>query len=188
MAEVILEVLPLVQRVAGETYRAYVRGQMRTDGTWEGWLEFVPTLSTLPPLRTSRETTQSNRTALEYWASGLEATYYEGALARARPLAEPAPAPLALSVLEQTVLDLFRLEQTQRLRTPFIFTTLISHANADLVRAFQALEQRWRLVIRYTDAGEDWLHLTAAGAHAVGLAQESDAVRDVVPHPPRRSP
>lgn len=188
MTEVILEVIPLVQGPGGETYRVYVRGQMRGDGTWEGWLEFVPTLSTLPPLRTPRETTQSTRAALEHWAAALEATYYEGALARARPIDEVAPGPIALSVLEQTVLDLFRLEQTLRLRTQFIFSTLITDANADLVRAFEALERTWHLVIRYTDAGEDWLQLTEAGARAVGLTQTTAALPQVVPHPPRSIP
>jgi hypothetical protein len=98
------------------------------------------------------------------------------------------PAASALPAIEQTVLDLFRLEQTLRLRTPFIFTTLTAHVNADLVRALEALEQRWRLVIRYTDAGEDWLQLTATGAQAVGLTYTSGAVPDVVPHPPRSIP
>lgn len=188
MPEVILEVVPLVQSPAGDTYRAYVRGEMRTDGTWEGWLEFVPSNSTRPPLRTARETTQSNRAALEYWASGLESVYYEGALARARPLDEDASVPIALSMLEQTVLDLFRLQQTLRLRTQFIFTTLITHANADVVRAFETLEQRQRLVVRSTDEGEDWLQLTAAGTQALGLAQDRDMVRHVVPHPPKSIP
>jgi hypothetical protein len=188
MDEIIMEVFPLVRSASGETYRSYVRGRMRTDSTWEGWLEFVPTVSTLAPLRTSRETTQSNRTALEYWASGLEAAYYEGALARAKPIDEVAPVPLALSVLEQTVLDLFRMEQTLRLRTQFVFTTLSTHANADIVRAFEALERQRHLVIRYTDAGEDWLQLTEVGAHAVGLTQASTALPHVVPHPPTNIP
>jgi hypothetical protein len=188
MDEVILEGIPLVQGSAGETYRVYVRGHMRLDGTWEGWLEFVPSLSTFPPLRTPRETTQSNRAALEYWAAGLEATYYDGALARARPIDEVVQAPLALSVVEQTVLDLFQLEQTSRLRTRFIFSTLITHANADLVRAFEALERHWGLVVRSTDAGEDWLQLTEAGMRTVGLTQTSAALSHVVPHPPRSIP
>jgi hypothetical protein len=62
-------------------YIARVYGQVRNDGTWEGWLEFsTPTGSTL---RTDRETTQSNFDHLTYWATGLEPTYLEGALMRA---------------------------------------------------------------------------------------------------------
>ena len=59
-----------------------VWGQSLADGRWEGWLVFVPADGS-PPLATSRETTQSNRAALTYWASGLAATYLEGAFARA---------------------------------------------------------------------------------------------------------
>jgi hypothetical protein len=43
---------------------------------------FVPADGS-PPLATSRETTQSSRQALTYWAGGLAATYLEGALKRA---------------------------------------------------------------------------------------------------------
>jgi hypothetical protein len=36
-----------------------------------------------PALRTGRETTQPNRDAVAYWASGLEPVYFEGAFVRA---------------------------------------------------------------------------------------------------------
>jgi hypothetical protein len=49
---------------------------------WEGWLEFQPLDGGLPR-RTGRETTQPNRDALIYWASGLEPIYFEGAFERA---------------------------------------------------------------------------------------------------------
>jgi hypothetical protein len=49
---------------------------------WEGWLEFLP-LDGGEPLCTGRETTQPNRDALAYWASGLEPIYFEGAFERA---------------------------------------------------------------------------------------------------------
>ncbi len=67
---------------AGTEYvvRAYGRG--RSDGTWEGWLEFV-SVATGAVLRTGRETTQSKREDVAYWASGLEPSYIRGAFARA---------------------------------------------------------------------------------------------------------
>ena len=65
------------------TYTVYIYGEPRPDGTWEGWLEFHPLGSAQPILRTERETTQPDRVALAYWASGLEPVYFEGALARA---------------------------------------------------------------------------------------------------------
>lgn len=67
------------------TYTASVYGEPHADGTWEGWIEFNPPDSTQPILRTGRETTQPDKAALAYWASGLEPLYMEGAFARARP-------------------------------------------------------------------------------------------------------
>jgi hypothetical protein len=63
-------------------YRVLAYGQPRDDRTWIGWLEFVP-ISTGATLRTDRETTQSSRDGLAYWASGLETAYLEGAFRRA---------------------------------------------------------------------------------------------------------
>jgi len=68
----------------GVAYKVYAYGEPRADGIWEGWLEFKPSDITQPILRTNRETTQPNKAALEYWASGLEPLYLEGAFVRAR--------------------------------------------------------------------------------------------------------
>ena len=68
----------------GIPYEVAAFGGTMADGLWEGWLEFSPLGSELPVLRTDRETTQPNRKALEYWATGLEPVYFEGAFARAR--------------------------------------------------------------------------------------------------------
>ena len=68
----------------GAAYLVVACGEATAGGTWEGWLEFHPSDETRPVLRTERETTQPNRAALEYWASGLEPLYFEGAFARAR--------------------------------------------------------------------------------------------------------
>jgi hypothetical protein len=71
--------------VEGDTaYIVWICGEERVDGTWEGWLEFHPTDSSQPILRTDQETSQPNRSAIEYWADGLEPIYLEGALARAQ--------------------------------------------------------------------------------------------------------
>ena len=65
----------------GVAYRAFVYGVPRDDGTWSGWIEFA---GGARRLRTDQETSQSNREALAYWATGLEDVYFEGALSRAR--------------------------------------------------------------------------------------------------------
>jgi hypothetical protein len=67
----------------GNRYRVSIYGEPRTDGTWEGYLEFVPTNGALAALRTGRETTQPDKRALEYWATGLEPLYLTGAFERA---------------------------------------------------------------------------------------------------------
>lgn len=63
-------------------YDVVVLGIERTDGTWAGWIQFRDR-NTNEKLRTGQETSQPDRDALEYWASGLEDVYLEGALRRA---------------------------------------------------------------------------------------------------------
>ena len=67
----------------GRFYRVSVLGMQRSDGEWEGWLEFTPQGGPGPVLLTPVETTQATRDALLFWATGLEPTYLSGALARA---------------------------------------------------------------------------------------------------------
>lgn len=73
-------------------YSAQACGRVRDDGTWEGWLEFLP-LEDGVPVVSHRETTQPNREDLAYWASGLTDPYLDGALLRALPDGAVAPAP-----------------------------------------------------------------------------------------------
>jgi hypothetical protein len=68
----------------GALFTVRTCGQPDANGLWQGWLEFVPSDTRGPVLRTDRETTQPSRQALEYWAEGLEPIYFEGAFARAQ--------------------------------------------------------------------------------------------------------
>ena len=65
----------------GTAYTVKVYGQERSDGTWIGWLEFVAQKSGAIR-RTPRETTQSNREQLYYWATGVQHSYLTGAFSR----------------------------------------------------------------------------------------------------------
>ena len=67
---------------AGRLYVVRVYGQERADGTWIGWLMFIAADGETVR-RTTRETTQSNREHLDYWATGLQPSYLEGAFRRA---------------------------------------------------------------------------------------------------------
>jgi hypothetical protein len=84
MSEFIHEHSTRVKDDNGTTYIVRVYAQDRTDGTWAGWIEFHPIDGRKPVLRTGQETSQPNRTAIEYWALGLEPIYFDGAIARAQ--------------------------------------------------------------------------------------------------------
>ena len=86
MAELIHRHSTHVRIPEGRIYTAQVYGERQPDGSWIGWLEFEDRDGCVI-LRTARETTQPSREALEYWASGLEPTYVEGAFSRARLVA-----------------------------------------------------------------------------------------------------
>jgi hypothetical protein len=96
MAEVLVEFQTAMAAPNGRSYMPRACGRlMDAKGRWEGWIEFVPA-DTSPVLRTSRETVQPNREDIRYWATGLTATYLEGALERALeppPAVEIAPPP-----------------------------------------------------------------------------------------------
>jgi hypothetical protein len=73
--------LPSPFHANGARYSVVVQGNgPRRDGTWAGRILFRGADQRV----TGQETSQPNREALEYWASGLETIYLEGAFARAR--------------------------------------------------------------------------------------------------------
>lgn len=84
MAELLQEYTTVITGPDDTIYTVRSYGKKRTDGTWIGWLEFEPTDSTKPTLLTGQETSQPNRVDVEYWATGLEPVYFEGAFERAR--------------------------------------------------------------------------------------------------------
>jgi hypothetical protein len=79
----------------GHGYSARAMGHKRQGRTvWEGWLEFSPLGGRGIVRRSPIETTQPNREALAYWASGIEPVYLEGALERAiASRSDPARGP-----------------------------------------------------------------------------------------------
>ena len=84
MGELIHEFTSEIGDPDGHGYTARAMGRQRKGATvWEGWLEFAPAHGRGLTLRGRVETTQPNREALAYWASGLEPIYLEGALERA---------------------------------------------------------------------------------------------------------
>src|SRR5262249_34208262 len=101
MSETLLRLPSLVLGPDGTQYEARACTGPLTGGIWQGWIEFVP-IGGGVPIRSPRETTQPNRAAVLYWATGLTPVYLEGALSRAlvgplelqsRPPAEPSIFP-----------------------------------------------------------------------------------------------
>ena len=84
MDQLIQEFVSEVADADGHVYTARAMGRQRTGRTvWEGWFEFAPRGGRGIVRRSQVETTQPNREALAYWASGIERVYLEGALERA---------------------------------------------------------------------------------------------------------
>jgi hypothetical protein len=82
MAEILLALPDVLITGNGHTYAAHAVGAETPLGQWEAWIEFIP-VNGGAPATSPRETTQPNRTAAVYWATGLTAIYLEGALGRA---------------------------------------------------------------------------------------------------------
>jgi hypothetical protein len=92
----------------GIAYTAQVAGR-QAGHIWEGWIEFASADGS-DVLRSPRETTQPDRHALTYWATGLSGTYLEGAFRRAldppvRVVVRPTPAALFESPAPNPVAD-----------------------------------------------------------------------------------
>ena len=81
MAEVLVTFGDPLTGDNGVTYSTRACGRQMDDGRWEGWIEFLGDDGSV--LRSSRETTQPNRTDTAYWATGLTPVYLEGSLDRA---------------------------------------------------------------------------------------------------------
>lgn len=81
MAEVLINFDSEFKAPDGQLYTAAACGRERPDGLWDGWLEFTNVVTGVVE-RTGRETSQPNRDAALYWATGLTTTYIDGALER----------------------------------------------------------------------------------------------------------
>jgi hypothetical protein len=82
MSEMIADLPYRVIDTEGDEYYVSVAADVRTDGRWQAWLEYMP-LDESDPLLTPIETTQQNRADIVRWAETLTETYVEGAFRRA---------------------------------------------------------------------------------------------------------
>jgi hypothetical protein len=184
MDKVVEEIDTIVRDRSNQSYRTYLFGANRPGDTWQGWLAFERQ-SDGALFEGPVETTQPDRDALLYWATGLEPVYIEGALARA--LTAPpiytvgeAPAPLVdrgtdhvgrdlkRADLERDILAVFSGRGADKLLTDEIFAAL-PNSTADVTRAIEHLEKYHRLVRRRTEEGNHWVFLTEDGVRAAGV-------------------
>lgn len=96
MVELIHESATRVIAPEGVIYRVLIVGEKRFDGMWHGWNEFQA-VDGSPGLATDPEIAQPTRSSLVDWAQGLERSYFEEALARARAVAECPHAAAVVS-------------------------------------------------------------------------------------------
>jgi hypothetical protein len=96
--------LPDVVCDARGTFQVRAMARERSDGTWEGWLDFLPVGQDVSVgYATPIETHQHDSMAMERWASGLTRVYSEGALSRARIQRSATPGSELLFALEELV-------------------------------------------------------------------------------------
>jgi hypothetical protein len=89
-----------------------------------------------------------------------------------------------LERIERYVFEFFRDRGTVQLLTKDIFQSTHEFANSDLVRALEDLEKKWRLLVRHTREGNDWVTLTPQGAAYAQLSQiEVEDQPTLLPHP-----
>src|SRR5882762_3235687 len=83
MTELVHERLLELSDGQGTSFRrVLVYAARQPAGTWMAWVEFVSANGD-KVVQTDRETTQSTLKGVAYWATGLQPTYFEGALDRA---------------------------------------------------------------------------------------------------------
>ncbi len=91
-----------------------------------------------------------------------------------------------LEQIERYVINFFQERRQSRLLARELFDSTAAYANADIVRALEALEKKERLLVRHTTEGFDYISLTAEGVALVGIEQvDHDDELPALPHPPR---
>jgi hypothetical protein len=180
--ETLVQLTTEITSPEGTKYEARACGAPMSDGSWQGWIEFVPIHGGVP-VRTPRETTQPNRTDTQYWGTGLTPVYLEGALARAlRKPGAPAEVPIARSsIFEAPAPFTASIGTRESLINPF---SVYEHGEAHLRKQLSAFAA-WHLVniareFELTDLDVDTLnHMRSA--ELVELI--ANAVRDGVESP-----
>jgi hypothetical protein len=142
MADLMMQFPDTVADARG-VFHARAMARERDDGSWEGWLEFVPddteaSIGYITPI----ETHQRDRVTMERWASGLTHVYAEGALSRAQMQQAATAVPEPLLALQGLVEALDRrIPQVERAGEAQIAADA-ERLRADAIQRIAALRQR----------------------------------------------
>lgn len=82
--ELIQQYSDLVKNGDGSDYTVQSWARKKSDGKWEGWLEFHPLEDTQPVKKTPPVTSKPGRREVTQWAAALGHSYLEEAFGRAR--------------------------------------------------------------------------------------------------------
>ena len=83
------------------------------------------------------------------------------------------------------MLGFFQAKQQTRILAKELFADTSTVANADIVRALEALEKKERLLVRHTHEGNDYVTLTPEGTDLLGLKEVDHSDSPAFPHPPK---
>ena len=91
-----------------------------------------------------------------------------------------------LAEIEQYVINFFQEQQQSRILAKDLFDSTTVYANADIVRALEALEKTERLLVRHTTDGNDYISLTPQGVVLLGIQDDDiESEATALPHPPK---
>ena len=91
-----------------------------------------------------------------------------------------------LAQIEKYVINFFQEQQQSRILATNLFDSTTAYANADIVRALEALEKSERLLVRHTTEGNDYISLTPQGIVLLGIQEnEVEDEPPSLPHPPK---
>ena len=91
-----------------------------------------------------------------------------------------------LEQIEKYVINFFQEQERSRILAKDLFDSTTAYANADIVRALEALEKSERLLVRHTTEGNDYISLTPLGVTLLGLEEtDLDSDAGALPHPPK---
>jgi hypothetical protein len=90
-----------------------------------------------------------------------------------------------LEEIEKYVLGFFQAAGHTRILASELFGSTGAYANADMVRALEALEKTHRLLVRHTTEGNDYISLTQQGVAELGFEEVDPEESSVMPHPPK---